>query len=289
MGRKDWTDDILLSRLINNKSDKSRWDYISVLRQRPSEALFSKCAVLTKSEDPKIRNIGIDILAQMGLPPRPFLNQTLTLYFDLLHIENDSTILMSLLFAIGQNNDKLSKTQIEKLCSFSETNNKLVKEGLVAALGFINDLKVMEVLIKLSNDQSDHIRDWAIFYLAQGERNNKYIRDALWARVNDKHQDTRLEAIVGLAKRKEKRVNDIIKRELIDGEYGTLLFEAIIETGNQDFLPFLQQQLKLEKGNTSINPEWVKDLENCINSLNQVINGKDIKNNILQIEKKTDK
>ena len=46
----------------------------------------------------------------------------------------------------------------------------------------------------------------------------------MWNRVNDKHQETKLEAIVGLAKRKDTQVNEIIKREIIDGEYGVLLF-----------------------------------------------------------------
>lgn len=163
MSRKDWTDEKLTSRLINNKMDKSRWDNISALRKRPSQELFAKCVELTKSNNPKIRKIGID------------------------------------------------------------------------------NINAIETLIKLSSDKLSHIRNWATFGLGtQIERNNKTIREALWARVNDKHQETKLEAIVGLAKRKDKRVNDIIKREIIGGEYGILLFEAIIETQNKEFLPLLK-------------------------------------------------
>jgi HEAT repeat protein len=270
MSRSNWTDDKLLSRLCNNKSVKSRWDNIRVLRKRPSEELFFKCVELTKSKDPKIRSIGIDILAQLGVTPRPFLKQTLKLYFDLLNVESDPEILMSLLYAIGHNNDKLNKTQIEKLCTFSDNDNNLVKEALVSSLGFINDLKAIDVLIKFSTDKLSHIRDWATFYVGQVDRNNKNIREALWARINDKHQDTKLEAIVGLATRKDTRINDIIKRELLDGEYGTLLFEAIIETGDKQFLPLLRQNLKLAKTDTSINPEWIKDLKDCIDKLKKL-------------------
>jgi len=57
MSRKDWTDDKLISRLINNKTDKSRWDNISALRKRPGQELFDKCVELTKSNNPKIRKI----------------------------------------------------------------------------------------------------------------------------------------------------------------------------------------------------------------------------------------
>ncbi len=227
MSRKDWTDDKLISRLLNNKSDKSRWDNIRVLRSRPSEELFLKCVEFTKSNDTKIRKIGIDILAQLGSTPRPFLKETSKIYFELLDFETDPEVLMSLLYSIRHNNDKLGVVEIEKLCSLQNHNNSLVKEGLVSALGFTDNLQAINVLIKFTEDRLSHIRDWATFYIGQGERNNKQIRNALWNRINDKHQETKFEAIVGLAKRKDTRVIEIIKRELLDGEFGTLLLTQL--------------------------------------------------------------
>ena len=258
---------------MNNKTDKSRWDNISTLRKRPSEELFSKCVELTKSDNTKIRKIGIDILAQLGLPPRPFLKETLKIYFELLQIETDPDVLMSLLYSIGHNNEKLNKEQIEKICSFIDNENSWVKEGLVYALLGIDNLTAIETLIKLSSDKLSHIRNWATFGLGtQIERNNKNIRETLWNRVNDKHQETKLEAIVGLALRKDNRVNEIIKREIIDGEYGVLLFEAILEIKDKEFLPLLKQNLKSIKNDNTINPEWKKDLKNCIDELTTLTN-----------------
>ncbi len=269
MSKINWTDDKLLSRLIHNKSDKSRWDNITILRKRPSEELFGKCLEFTKSNDPKVRIIGIDILAQLGLSPRPFLKETLLLYFDLLTNEKEPKVLMALLYAIGHNNDNLDKEQIEKICSFRNSDNKFIKEGLVSALGFIDNSQAISILIKLSDDKSNHVRNWATFYIGQGERNTKDIRNALWKRIDDKHQETKLEAIVGLAKRKDTRVNELIKRELMNDEFGTLLFEAIITSENQEFLPLLQQNLNAIKEDQTIkiNPEWEKGLKNCIAEL----------------------
>lgn len=268
MSRKNWTDEKIISRLINNKTDKSRWENIRTLRQRPSEELFLKSVELTKSDNTKIRKIGVDILAQLGLSPRPFLKETLKVYFELLEIETDPDVLMSLLYSIGHNNDELDKEQIDKICSFIDNENSWVKEGLVYALLGIDNLTAIETLIKLSSDKLSHIRNWATFGLgSQIERNNKNIREALWNRVNDKHQETKLEAIVGLAKRKDNRVNEVIKREIIDGEYGTLLFEAILEIKDNEFLPLLKENLKSIKNDKNINPEWKKDLKNCINEL----------------------
>lgn len=87
----------------------------------------------------------------------------------------------------------------------------------------------------------------------------------MWNRINDTHQETRLEAIVGLALRKDNDINEIIKREIEKQQYGTLLFEAIIETKNKDFLPILEQQLKPE--DSTINREWMNALKNCIEEL----------------------
>jgi hypothetical protein len=273
MSRTNWTDDKLLSRLINNKTDKSRWDNINVLRKRPSQELFEKCAELIKSNSPKIRKIGIDILAQLGLSPRPFLKETLKIYFELLEVEAEPEVLMSLLYSIGHNNDELYKEQIDKICSLIDNENSWVKEGLVSALLGIDNLTAIETLTKLSSDKLSHIRNWATFGLGtQIERNNKNIRETLWNRVNDKHQETKLEAIVGLAMRKDNRVKEIIKREIIDGEYGTLLFEAILETKDKEFLPLLKQNFKSIRSDKNINPEWKKDLQNCIDELTKLTN-----------------
>jgi len=276
MSRKNWTNEKIFSRLISNKTNKSYWENIGTLRQRPSEELFSECVELTKSDNTKIRKIGIDILAQLGSSPRPFLKETLKIYFELLEVETEPDVLMSLFYSIGHNNEELNKEQIEKLCSFKHNENSLVKEGLVYALLGIDNLIAIETLIKFSSDKLSHIRNWATFGLGtQIERNNKSIRETMWNRVNDKHQETKLEAILGLAKRKDNRVNEIIKREIIDGEYGILLFEAILEIKNNEFLPLLEQNLKFIKNNNSINPELKKDLKNCINELIKLTSEKD--------------
>lgn len=268
MSRNNWTDDKLIDRLLTNTSDKTYWDNIAVLRSRPSDYIFEKCVYFIKSDNPKENIVGIDTLAQLGVTPRQFYKQTIELYFEQLEIVNDPKILMTLLYAIGHNNDKLSKLQIEKLCSFSGTSDNLIKEGLVFSLLGIDNILAIETLIKLSTDKLSYIRDWATFGIGtQIERNNKDIRQALWNRVNDKHQETKLEAIVGLARRKDSRVNDIIRRELLAGEFGTLLFEAIEVLGDIQFLPLLQQNLETAENDKGIDREWVEDLKACIENL----------------------
>jgi HEAT repeat protein len=270
MSRNEWSDEKLFFRLVNNKSHRTYWDNISTLRKRPTKEVFNRSIELTSSKNPKEREIGIDILAQLGTTPRPFYPQSIKRFFELLETETAPKILMPLLYAIGHNNDKLSKLQIAKLCELGDIDNSLVKEGLVNSLLGIDNPKAIDILISLSSDKLNHIRDWATFGLgSQLERNNEKIREALWSRINDKHQDTKLEAIVGLARCKDLRVREIIKRDLLGDEYGALLFEALIVLGDKEFLPLLKQHLKTERKNEEINPEWIKALKTCITELSE--------------------
>ncbi len=52
------------------------------------------------------------------------------------------------------------------------------------------------------------------------------VRDALAARVNDPHDDTRAEAIVALAQRRDKRAFPAVLAELTSGCEGRLVLQA---------------------------------------------------------------
>ncbi len=62
MSRKDWSDDKLFFRLLNNKSDRTYWDNIEELRKRGSINVYDKCLKYIKSNVEKHKIIGIDEL-----------------------------------------------------------------------------------------------------------------------------------------------------------------------------------------------------------------------------------
>lgn len=111
-------------------------------------------------------------------------------------------------------------------------------------------------MIDLSDDKVASIRNWATFGIgSQIETDNDKIRKALWNRTSDKNQDTKLEAIVGLANRNDIKVKGIIKQELISGEFGTLLFEAIELLDCVELIPLLKDNLNSGKSDSNVNPE----------------------------------
>jgi hypothetical protein len=268
MSRNNWTNEKLFERLLNNKSANTYRDNVEALWRRPEKDVFRKCKELTRSALPRERRIGIDVLSQLGGMERPYRSETLALYLRLLPKEQEPKVLESLLHAIGHNNEGLENKDIDKLSALKKHSYGVVRFGLVFALTGVDKPVAIDTLIHLSSDKDTDIRNWATFALGeQISRNNKAIRDALYARVDDPDEDTRLEAVMGLANRKDLRVHAVINRELATGEAGTLLFDALIVLGSPDFLPELKKLQKKSAKDDSIHPSWRLKLEEAIEVL----------------------
>ncbi|CAL2085881.1 hypothetical protein [Tenacibaculum sp. 190524A05c] len=269
MRRKNWTSEKIFNRLLNNKTQKTYWDNISELRKRPNQEVFRKAYEFAKSDFDKQKIIGLDVLQQLGFDPRYNKKETVELHFELLEEEQSDNVLKSIFYGIGHNNDELSDKQILKLPEFKNVKNTEVKHALISALSGIENINTINVLIQFTRDKTPSIRNWATFGIGSlSELDNSDIRNALWNRVNDSDFETKSEAIVGLANRKDSRIKSVITKELENGDYGTLLFEAILTIKDQDFIPLLNKNLEVAKTNKDdIKNGWVPALENTINEL----------------------
>lgn len=268
MGRENWTNEKIFERLVNNKSEKTYWNNISELRKRANDEVYNQAYEFAKSQIDKKKIIGIDVLAQLGFDPRLRQKETIKLYFELLEEKQNDDVLFSLFFGISHNNEKLTKNQVLKIIKFKNSKNNDIRCSLVSAISGVDNPKAIETLIELSEDNYSSIRNWATFGIGTlCEQNNDRILKALWNRVKDKHQETKLEAIVGLANRKQVTVKEQIIEELKSGEYGTLLFEAIETLNDKEFIPYLENNLKSAKNDSGIKEEWIADLKQCLNKL----------------------
>ncbi|WP_435738617.1 HEAT repeat domain-containing protein [Cellulosimicrobium sp. PMB13] len=91
----------------------------------------------------------------------------------------------------------------------------------MAELPFLDadDLPTPEVValaVRLTTDPVPRVRDWATFVLAQQFRevDTPELRDALAARLDDDDRETRQEALVGLAYRRDPRALPHVRRAL---------------------------------------------------------------------------
>jgi len=81
-----------------------------------------------------------------------------------------------------------------------------VREAVAFALGGRPGPAALDALIALSADAEPRVRDWATFALGTlAEADSAPLRDALAARLDDADEDTRLEAVHGLAVRGDAR------------------------------------------------------------------------------------
>jgi HEAT repeat protein len=126
-----------------------------------------------------------------------------------------------------------------------------VAEGLSGAMSDQIVPGGVEALIRLSADPEAAVRNWATFSLAQLTNDSPEVRRALWARVDDPDYDTRSEALVGLAERKDRVVADRIASELQAESVGKLVVEAAAQLAEPKLL---QPLLALE-------PWWDVDPE----------------------------
>lgn len=250
----EFSNEKIFSRLLKNKSRENYWKYISELRKRKTEDIFDNAIELTKSEISKEKIIGINILAQFGYP-RLHLKEVLNTLFKLLQTEIDKNILSSLLYGIGHNNEKLTDKQIEIICTYQNHKSVSVRHSLVFSLLGIEKTEAINTLIKLSKDKDSDVRDWATFGLGtQIELDNELIREALWNRINDND-----EAIFGLAKRKDKRIKDILKTELENlDKFGSLILESIEEFNDKDFINLIEKQIIKNKEIKKVNEECLE-------------------------------
>jgi methionyl-tRNA formyltransferase len=84
-----------------------------------------------------------------------------------------------------------------------------VREAVAFALGGRPGDDTVAALIDLSADDSTGVRDWATFALGTLAREDSAeLRDALAARLDDPDEETRLEAVHGLAVRGDRRADD---------------------------------------------------------------------------------
>lgn len=180
------------------------------LRKRGTEDIFTRSYQLATAGNDQERETGMTVLAQLGHAARPYYEQTILLCFELLVTEKQPNVLSAILYAIAHNNQQLDVPQTGRVASFKGHADKDVRFAVAFALLGVDNKTAIDTLIALSTDKVADIRNWATFGIgSQIKTTSKEITDALWNRINDRDKNTRLEAIAGLALRKDPRVKDM--------------------------------------------------------------------------------
>jgi HEAT repeat protein len=175
------------------------WTAVSALQWLGSREVLDEALKLTTSDDPRVRARAADILGQLGVPERTFPEECLRATINLLSNDTDPRVLEAAAVALGHlPKEPRGTSALVKLVAHDDPE---VRFGVAFALGGRTDPEAVAALIRLTDDEENEVRYWATFGLGRiGESDTPEIREAFQQRLDDVDEDTRIEAICGLAR-----------------------------------------------------------------------------------------
>ncbi|MDR3636956.1 MAG: HEAT repeat domain-containing protein [Isosphaeraceae bacterium] len=229
--------DELISAALSEPDEDLAWDAVAALHWRGSDDVLDRAVQLCQSVCAVERRLGADILGQLGVPERTFPKKCLRILLEMLEAERESQVLPAILIASSHLKDSLA---IGPVVRFRRHADSEVRYGVVFALMGHDIPQALQALIELTRDPEAHVRDWATFSLGtQVETDTPELRQALAERLGDDDDDTRCEALVGLARRGDERVLPALHKELSSELVGTLAVEAAALIGRPELHPVL--------------------------------------------------
>ena len=217
--------------------DDAAADIVEVLQARGNREVFELACKLCEAPTSHHRQVGVWILSQNMVPDKTFAADSVPVLLRLLEREQHVYVLQAIGIALGHLRDPRA---ILALAGLKHHPAAEVRYGVVQGLSGHDDLLAVGTLIELSTDSDRDVRDWATFAIGSLiDTDSPAIREALLTRLTDEDDETRGEALVGLASRGDERVVEPLLRELSLAKVGSLAVEAARDIGNPRLYPVL--------------------------------------------------
>jgi methionyl-tRNA formyltransferase len=193
--REEWVD------------EDEEWEpHTCALAARGSREVLEAMVELGTDADPAARELAAHVLGQLGWGERAFPQEQEAALRAMAAREQDSDVVAAIAYAFGHLGEAAGQDWVLGLRDDPDAS---VREAVAFALGGRSGGDVLEALIALSADEDIDVRDWATFALGTlAEDDGDALRDALAARLDDPDEDTRLEAVHGLALRGDPRATE---------------------------------------------------------------------------------
>jgi methionyl-tRNA formyltransferase len=177
--------------------------FLAALCWRGDDAVLGAMRELARSEDPRRRCVAAYVTGQLGVPTRTFPDASADALCAYALDEQDPAVLATIAHAFGHLGERHGE---ELLLSLVDHPEVAVRDGVARGLAGRQEPAAVDALITLSADEDPDVRDWATFALGTlAELDSPELREALAARLEDPDEETRVEAIVGLAVRNDDR------------------------------------------------------------------------------------
>jgi methionyl-tRNA formyltransferase len=177
--------------------------HVCALAARGTRDVLEAMVGLGTDAEPATRELAAYVLGQLGTAAPALPREQDAALSAMAASERDPEVLAAIACAFGHLGAPHGQGW---LLAQGEHEDADVREAVAFALGGREGADALAALIELSADDASGVRDWATFALgtlAQGDGAD--LRDALAARLDDPDDDTRLEAVHGLAVRGDAR------------------------------------------------------------------------------------
>lgn len=234
-------------RLSDEGDDSRRWEVIGELSvQRATRSTFDRALALAASGQPVEACVGIDVLNDFGPKANfPWRVETVEVFVNALK-SRDSTVAQSALAALGKFGPATATADV--IAHATSEDNAIRLTVAMTLPRFLGELwseesqSVVRALTLLMQDKDGAVRDWSTFGLGnQTDADGVEVRSALLSRLDDTDANTRHEALVGLARRHDRRVIPALIEALEADEVAYLAIEAAELLGAPEVVLALRQ------------------------------------------------
>ncbi|MFI7440130.1 ankyrin repeat domain-containing protein [Nonomuraea indica] len=196
------------------------WIVADALGKRADEETYEALAGLCVSEDAREREFGVDAIAQFGMREgdKPYLERTLPLLQRMATTESNPQVLRSVLAALGHQGDARALPQVLDLIGRPGHKRTMTDAIALADVLPADHADGLELLVSMTEDDDDEVRDWATSGLASLDADTPRIREVLAARLDDTDLRTVAEAVRGLAERGDDRARRGAERVLEESD-----------------------------------------------------------------------
>ena len=237
----------LMARVLDRtRQDSLRDRAIRSLQYIGSIDVLRRCQRMAAFRDPWLRQCAAEIVAKLGLKEadfpverveHPFPDEAKALLNALLAAEEDVDVLCATIQACD---DLYDGEEALPLAGLERHPDAAVRFAVARALYCHRSGDSIDLLLPLSRDEDDDVRDWATFALAAHNDDREIVRTALFERIDDPDLDTRCEAMLGLARRCDLRLIGPLCQSLRDDEVTRLQVEAAGMLGHPALAPALE-------------------------------------------------
>jgi HEAT repeat protein len=212
-------------------------------RRHGREALDRGFALL-RSPDSAERAVACDLLAELCSPDDHGWGAGVAeALVALAPGEDDPDVLRPMVRAIGRAGHPSGVPVLDRLSAHPDPD---IRFHVAAAVYFCDDRgdaqAVERILIGLMSDEDDDVRDWATFGLGtQTHLDGAAVRDALLRNTADPDRETRDEAILGIARRRDRRALGVVAARLVEDDVSNMAVEAACYLADERLLPVLRE------------------------------------------------